>query len=715
MTRDAFAVGASPASGQEARDLSAALDQLHAAMQQQGGPALSGIFDVDRLCDELARLSTLSSSSLALRNGALAQIRGAVLINLRQNPALSWDSHQVKKVTMSENRREAVVYDLQFHGQGPARFSIKMRWWMCKDAGQWKVWDFEALEEGMRLTSNMDAAMAAAVAGGTQGQTITQGATEIRNADAYLRKGDYPNAEKRLKTLDGMTLAPFLIATRQYTWASLHLRQARYSDVISDCDSIVATGQDVPGMFEFRATAENKLGRYEAALATTDKWETALGPDRELYYERGFALTHLHRPAEAAVAFGKSLDEDPDSAGSLAELSQVLPAGQKEEVAVRFSRARTPGEVFTRAVPILQRKRDLEGMRILIAAYRARPESANDSWLNYYDAELKVISKQYREAEAELLPLLPQAGEEGKQVFASEYLYSSRLAGDAIRAYGNMPDQRAAFKQLAQPLLRDGMKTTLADLVARHEQKFPDDPWPHYYQARLDETTSAYDAAEVEFAKAMSLEVGKNVETFRAARVLARYKAGNGLSAYRDIAPQDKTFRQLAMLYASAKRADDLSKLVDARRADRPDDPGVPLWDAQAKFLSGDYAAAVQLLSEHRDDIQKEQSLRYKWSDLYIRCQVRLRHFDEARKQTNGSSEDERNWFQVAIVECAAGDVARGTEALNTLLRDDEDTTVADFYADPDIGPALATPAFAAWRAKHPRPAKRAASSSTSD
>ncbi len=373
---------------------------------------------------------------------------------------------------MSENRREAVVYDLQFHGQEPARYSVKMRWWMCKDAGRWKVWDFEMLEEGNRLTSNMDAAMAAAVAGGAQAQTITQAATGIRNADDCVRKGDYASAEKTLKTLDGMTLAPFLIATRQYSWAALHLRQARYSDVIKDCDSIVPTGQDIPGIFELRATAENKLGRYDAALASTEKWEAALGPDRELYYERGFALTHLHRPAEAAVAFGKSLDEDPDSAGSLAELSQVLPAGQKQEVGTRFSRTQTPGEIFTRAVPILQRKRDLEGMRILIAAYRARNESANDPWLNYYDAELKVISKQYKEAAAELLPLLPQASEAGKKVFASEYLYSSRLAGESIRAYVNMPDQRSAFKDLAQPLLRDGMKTTLADLVRAMSKSF---------------------------------------------------------------------------------------------------------------------------------------------------------------------------------------------------------------------------------------------------
>ncbi len=66
MTRDAFAAGASPASDQEAHDLSAALDQFNAAIQRQGRPALSDIFDVDRLCDELRRLSTLGSSSVAL-------------------------------------------------------------------------------------------------------------------------------------------------------------------------------------------------------------------------------------------------------------------------------------------------------------------------------------------------------------------------------------------------------------------------------------------------------------------------------------------------------------------------------------------------------------------------------------------------------------------------------------------------------------------------
>jgi tetratricopeptide (TPR) repeat protein len=274
-----------------------------------------------------------------------------------------------------------------------------------------------------------------------------------------------------------------------------------------------------------------------------------------------------------------------------------------------------------------------------------------------------------------------------------------------VEAYSAAPDPRAAFKRLATSMLGEKFRPALAQLVALEIQRFPDDPWVYYYSGRMHQAAGEYDAADAAYAQALPLANAHDQLMMRSSRVYARFLAGKGLSAYHEIAPPDKVFTQLAQLYSNGKQGDNLAKLVAARRADAPDDSSLPLWDADAKFLAGDYAAAVDLLTANRLTIEADKFNGYRWSDLYIRCQVRLKNFEMARAEANRSTGTDKNWWRIAIVECAAGNVPEGTKALDALLKDDEDYDLADFYADPDIGPALSTPAFADWREKHPNPA----------
>jgi hypothetical protein len=197
------------------------------------------------------------------------------------------------------------------------------------------------------------------------------------------------------------------------------------------------------------------------------------------------------------------------------------------------------------------------------------------------------------------------------------------------------------------------------------------------------------------------------------ARVLARFDAGNGLSAYEDIEPKDKVFTQLCGLFSGRKDGLGLSKLVAARQMDAPNDPTVILWNADALFLTGDYAHAVSVLDGNRTAILAVrvgglQTNLYRFRDLYIRSQVRLKNFVAARAEANlnPGAADVKDWWHIAIVECAAGNVADATQAMDAWLKDGVDEVdESDLEHDPDIGPALATPPFAAWRRDHALPA----------
>jgi len=717
QTREAF-TGAGPASAANAataaelQAISAALDRFDQGLAQKNVPAITSDFDTDRLCDELDRLGAFkavpSNQIGAVRSTIAAQFPGQIAASWG---AMIWNTHKMSKVSLSSDRREAVVYDQEIQGVAPHKIEQKRRWWLRASGSTWKVWDSEDLAEGIRVSTIMASAMASAASGGTAESNILMTVGQkFQLAGAAMQKGDLAGAQTTLQSLDTISMTADLVAIRQFMWAALHMRQNRYQDALKDCDSVEATGQDVPIIFQFRTIAYNKLGQYDNALQCSQKWEDALGADADLYYERGLALVNLKRPADAVVAFEKSLDEDHDAAGSLGELAQLLPAGNKSEIGLRLAQADSPATVFVKTAPTLQRQRDVEGMQILIDAYRARPESAGDPWLPYYDAEFKVIGKQYKDAETLLKPLVPLATVKGQASFLTEYIYASELAGDAIDAYGVVPDKKNAFRLLAPRLLGQKDNTTLSLLIDTHLKAFPTDPWVYYYQGKLHQAALEYDAADASYAKALSLAAATDSDTFRSARVISRFSAGNGLTAYHDVQPQDKVFSQLCGLYAGKKDAEGLAKLVAARRADAPNDPGVPLWDGDAKFLAGDYSGAVSVLESNRAAIQAVATDRYRFQDIYIRSEVRLKQFDAARAEANRSPDDGKDWWNLAIVECAAGNVAEATKALDELL--DEDYEADEFYADPDIGPALATPAFAAWKQQHPaaaRPATRPA------
>jgi tetratricopeptide (TPR) repeat protein len=275
-----------------------------------------------------------------------------------------------------------------------------------------------------------------------------------------------------------------------------------------------------------------------------------------------------------------------------------------------------------------------------------------------------------------------------------------------MKIYAAATDKQEAFHELADAFLARQDTATLSQLVDLELKNFPDDPWVNFYQGKLHESADEYDAADTSYAKAMSLAGIKDSDAIRMGRVSARFNAGDGLSAYQDIEPRDKVFAQLCGLFTDKKDAVGLAKLVAKRQADAPQDPTLPLWDAAAKFLAGDYTGAIRLLGANRATIQAVNRSRF--TDLYIRSLVRAKQFSAALTEANQLVDGQNDWLHIAVVQCAQGNVPDAITALNTLLQNG-DVDAGVLYLDPDIGPALATPPFAAWRKQHPAPPARPA------
>ena len=691
----------SPAADNESRAISSALDRLNSSMQRKSVESTAAMFDTERLADELTRLRLVDTDPAPPKTWWNQTVTQNILLEWFDR---TWATHKVTKVLLSGDGNNALVYDMEYH-EGPERSGYKVRWWMHKNANRWLFWDREYLESGPRTSVAFAASVCQTIAAQAL-SPITEARQKIGEFAKATKTNDLAAAEVVLNELGRTSLPPEMKAVTHVEWVWLHFRQDKDRDVLSDCDAIEATGMDMPIVNYYRAVAYGDLGEWARSLEFSLKWEAATGAEENSLYWKGQALAALKRIPEAIATYRKSVEFDPESAGSLSRMSKLLPAGRKPEIARLFMLCRFPRTVFRNAVPDLQRSRDLDGMEELINAYQSRPESKEDPYLTYYDSELKIIRKNYKVAEAQLRTLIPLAKVKDQECFEDEYLYCSFLAGDALAAYGEVPDKQAAFLSLARRLLGEH-NATLTRLVAIHLPGFPNDPWAHYYNAKLYEALKQPRTADAAYAHAMALAGPDDLPTIRSARVYARFAAGDGLSAYRDIRPSDEVFSQLANLFSNKEQAENLSRLVSARRSDAPQDPALPLWEGEARYLAGDYESAVEALKPLRGTFAKGNGAIYRWRNVYIRSQVRLKRFDLARAEATTPIGEYKNWFQIALVECVAGNIAEATHAMDAELADDEEANTSEFYDDPDIGPAIAKPAFAAWRQKHPRPATR--------
>src|SRR5262249_42720793 len=71
------------------------------------------------------------------------------------------------------------------------------------------------------------------------------------------------------------------------------------------------------------------------------------------------------------------------------------------------------------------------------------------------------------------------------------------------------------------------------------------------------------------------------------------------------------------------------------RRAD-PDDPQLPIWEAESRWLAKDHAGTARLLQKHRKALLADGRHRWKFYPRLLASLVKLKRADEARKEAAG-------------------------------------------------------------------------------
>ena len=122
-------------------------------------------------------------------------------------------------------------------------------------------------------------------------------------------------------------------------------------------------------------------------------------------------------------------------------------------------------------------------------------DAPDDEWLAFYRGKLLNLKGRHEEAAAELEPLLATADEQLRSIAFNEYANACLAAGRPLDLYEHATDPATAFRRAAWSLSDGKQPDELAALIARHREKYPDDRWPGFYQARSLLAQARYEEA----------------------------------------------------------------------------------------------------------------------------------------------------------------------------------------------------------------------------
>ncbi len=694
-----------PAPGM-AGELKSVFDGLGDAVRTRNQEQMLAHFNFERLVDELRSLEVLPPLKFRDRASFILGLRtGFGRTLLQQAPELEWTSFEIKSIK-EQPPDEAVV--IVRHSQAGGGI-LKLRWWVSKRQGVWRIFDMENLDVGLQLSVNM--ASLAENAGLDFNKGAAQAITSLREAVLAIALAEDPDAaEKHLRQMGGLKLPKKLEAIRLLVTGLIRIHREQHDSALEALTKAHECQPDMPYVDLLKGIVLNHLGQWDKALKHLEAYRDLLGEDANTCKHLGIALQGAERFKEACAAYRKSLDFNPKDKDAFVGLWRSLAHGEKKhDLGRRFSQLENPQESFDELAEERREAQDGEALEQLALAMRKmNPEHAG---ADYYLA----LAKAWTQKAAEALPLLKSAMAKQKdaakrQKYAAEFVQAMAAANDAfasqaLEIYAAMPapEKVPAFAALARELVARKKNQELDQLLNEHAKSHPSDPWQPFYVGEWHLLRQEFEKAEQRFAAALALAPAEAQALVRSGLFRARVKLKKGPQSYRQFGPNAKIFEELANLCFTEKDAKQLDDLLAAHRKSQPDKSDLPFWDLDVKWLGHDYAGALRLAREIRQRHPVHPRFQGKLESYLVRCLVKLERAAEAIKEAEKIAKDKRGDKVLLILACAAhGDLKR-TLAEMEKLPPQEDFLRA-CYQDADLGPILRRDAFREFRQRFPEP-----------
>jgi predicted Zn-dependent protease len=548
-----------------AQELKPMLTGLGEAFRARDRERIAAHFDASRMLDELIAQGLFPAQLMGNRQNAIRTLSDALGRSLeKQAPLLEWTDFEIRNVKNLAGNEAVVIVR---HATDAGVF-LKMRWWVTKRSGSWKVYDMEDLDVGLRFS-----AVGASVAGMgfLQLQDAARATNHLRDAIHAVVAQDADLAEKKLALIEGLKLPAKLEPLRWMTRGLIRMQRGEFKEALTAFDEAQRLQADMPVLDFLKGITFNALGEWAKALKHLQTYRDLLGDDPLLCHELGEALRGLQRFPEAREAYRTALDLNPKNTDAFLGLLRALsPGDPRDDLARRFPKLENPRLHFETFADECKESQDGESLeQLALGMLKVDPAHAA---ADYYIALARVWRGQTEQASA---PFRAALGKEkdpkSRQDFLRGFFQAMLNVGKPLAAYQAAPDATEAFRLMAGELRKSYRLEELRELLALHEQKQPNDVLLPFYRGELLVRDEEYEAAAKAFAAGMARPPdAATLAEFRHSRVLTRYHLGQALAAYAEIGPRAETFEQLTELCFMDQDYPLLQKLLDAHAKNQP-------------------------------------------------------------------------------------------------------------------------------------------------
>lgn len=523
-----------------------------------------------------------------LRKSFSSKITGQLATGVSRTVA-GWDRHQVVRLSIADSLDLATV-TLRVWDQ--ESYASRIECMLVRRKSGWKLYDFNELALGLRMTELFQITLA---------QLVNEGfAFSKRDASFFqlaifsMQAQDFEAADRHLRIIEDREFPPIIEAMK---WTFISIVASALSDserALTALDRCEKLGKPFPIADYLRAVAHNQLGAPEKALTAADRYLKTFGDDADSLHQRGLALESLERSDEALAAYRRGLDDTPGSAENLVALGLLLPTEQKNEIATRFAASPHPAARYDEIAYEFLDYEDMAALRILTDAMRKIDDE--DHYLPYYEAELAMFDDNYDRAVVLLEDAMKKVDDEELQsIYLDRFLDASLGAGQVVAAYQKAVDKEYAFEYLAAELPGEDRDDELTALIDERKREFPDDPLVWYFTGEMHYYIDEFQPADDAFNKAAALNLPEEYETAISQwRIYCWYRLGKGLDAYGKFKPDEDTFEDLAALYFDDEEFSGLELLIARHEQTHgPSSRGV-YWISQVHWSRKEYAQCVE-------------------------------------------------------------------------------------------------------------------------
>jgi len=579
--------GDKPPTGEELKELfSGLLDGI----RENDSEAVSARIDSDRMLNEIERQRIVSvptpSEKTALRV-ALKMVVGNSL--MKEGADGGWKDFRLHRVG-TESGATPSIYVHVVSKEGKVVGLVQF--WLTRDSkGDLKIFDWQEASSIFKIST-----MIAVTVSAFREEPGSASLQRLVAAAKAASQGNIADSERIVLELANQRLPDALEAPRWLLYAQIKFSQGQPDKSLECLEQAAKYDPHMVALPKLKALLYAEKKNPARSLEFADQALKALGNDAEVYSIIGNAHSQLGHADEAATAYRKGLDADPNLLVNLVGLAGALPAGEKGEVATRLSRCTDPGETFPALAEALVAAGDKESLR-QITDEKMKPP-VDDAVLEYYRARSASLDGQPATATKLLKTAIDRAPSgEARRFYGDKLLDLQLEAGHSLEAYQDSAEPEYDFTYLAHHLSEGESADQLLALSESHLKRVPTSAEGFFYRGRALLLEEQYDEAGKAFAKGLGLTKSPpQRESFRSNLVFALYKAGKGLSAYQDVGPARSTLDQLGGLYLGNKEAEPLLKLVAAARKDDVENPSLDYWEAEGKMLLNDYSGAADLL-----------------------------------------------------------------------------------------------------------------------